>query len=50
MIFFYIVRVGGGYLSLAEFVDKYLPLELEKMERRDPVNIFAKNIAINKTI
>ena len=46
----FLVRVGGGYLSLEQFVDKYLPLELEKMERRDPVNIFTKNIAINKTI
>ena len=27
------VRVGGGYLSLDEFLDQYTPIELEKMER-----------------
>ena len=25
------VRVGGGYLSIEEFVDQYLPIEYEKM-------------------
>jgi Growth-Arrest-Specific Protein 2 Domain len=28
-----IVRVGGGFLSLSEFLDQNVPLELEKMAR-----------------
>ena len=28
------VRVGGGYLSIDEFIEKYTPLELEKLEGR----------------
>ena len=31
------VRVGGGYLSIDEFLDQYTPLELEKLERHDPM-------------
>lgn len=27
------IRVGGGYLSIDEFLDQYTPLELEKLER-----------------
>lgn len=30
------VKVGGGYLSVDEFLDQYTPAELSKMERRDP--------------
>ena len=33
-----IIRVGGGFLSIDEFLDQYTPIELEKMERRDPLN------------
>jgi hypothetical protein len=28
------VRVGGGYLSIEEFVAQYLPLELEKLNKK----------------
>ena len=28
-------RVGGGYLSIDEFVDQYLPIELEKCDKVD---------------
>ena len=31
------IRVGGGFLSIDEFLDQYTPAELEKLERRDPV-------------
>jgi len=31
------IRVGGGYLSIDEFLDQYTPLELEKYERNDPL-------------
>ncbi len=35
-----IVRVGGGYLSLDEFIDQYTPAELERLSWRDPVKRF----------
>ena len=31
------IRVGGGYLSIDEFLDQYTPTELEKLERKDPL-------------
>ena len=37
-------------MSLEEFVEKYTPLELEKMTRTDPVKVFSKNVAVNKAI
>jgi hypothetical protein len=27
----FVVRVGGGYLSIDEFLDQYTPVELEKL-------------------
>lgn len=27
------IRVGGGYLSIDEFIDQYTPTEMEKVER-----------------
>ena len=33
------VRVGGGYLSLEEFLDQYTPIEMEKITRTDPINL-----------
>jgi len=45
-----LVRVGGGFLSIEEFLDIYMPLELEKMMRKDPVRIFNQNVAVNKAI
>jgi hypothetical protein len=44
------IRVGGGYLSIDEFLDQYTPLELEKLERKDPLKRLAEKIAIQKTI
>uniref|UniRef100_A0A7S3S056 GAR domain-containing protein n=1 Tax=Strombidinopsis acuminata TaxID=141414 RepID=A0A7S3S056_9SPIT len=44
------VRVGGGYLSLDEFLDQYTPAELEKLERRDPLKRFSEKVAVQKTI
>jgi hypothetical protein len=31
------VRVGGGYLSIDEFLEQYTPTELEKLARQDPL-------------
>lgn len=40
------IRVGGGYLSIDEFLDQYTPAELEKLERKDPLKRFSEKIAI----
>ena len=45
-----IVRVGGGYLSIDEFLDIYTPMELEKVERNDPVKKFSEKVAVQKTL
>ena len=44
------IRVGGGYLSIDEFLDQYTPAELEKLERKDPLKKFSEKVAIQKTI
>ena len=44
------IRVGGGYLSIDEFLDQYTPVELEKLERKDPLKRFSEKVAIQKTI
>jgi hypothetical protein len=36
------VRVGGGYLSIDEFLDQYTPLELEKHARNDPLKRYSE--------
>ena len=40
----YPVRVGGGFLHLEEFLRINVPIELEKMAQRDPINVLTKNI------
>lgn len=40
------IKVGGGYLSIDEFLDLYTPAELEKLERRDPLKRFSEKVAI----
>ncbi len=40
------IRVGGGYLSLDEFLDIYTPQELERLERKDPLKKFSEKVAI----
>jgi hypothetical protein len=44
------IRVGGGYLSIDEFVDQYTPMEMERLERKDPVKRFNEKVAVSKTI
>jgi len=44
------VRVGGGYLSIDEFLDQYTPLEIERIGRRDPLRRFQEKVAIQKTL
>ena len=40
------IRVGGGYLSIDEFLDQYTPLELEKLERKDPLKRFSEKLVV----
>jgi len=44
------IRVGGGYLSIDEFLDQYTPAELEKLERKDPLKRFSDKVAVTKLI
>jgi len=44
------IRVGGGYLSIDEFLDQYTPGELEKLERKDPLKRFSEKVAIQRTL
>ena len=45
-----LIRVGGGYISIDEFLEQYTPLELEKLERRDPLKRFSEKLAMAKTL
>ena len=44
------IKVGGGYLSIDEFLDQFTPVELEKLERRDPLKRFSEKVVIQKTL
>ena len=44
------VRIGGGYLSIDEFIDQYTPTEVEKQLNRDPLMKFAQKVAVQKTV
>jgi len=44
------IRVGGGYMGIDTFLDQYTPIELEKLERRDPLRKFAEKLAIAKSV
>ena len=40
------IRVGGGFLSLDEFLDQYTPTELAALERKDPMRRLTDRIAL----
>ncbi len=44
------IRVGGGFLSIDEFLDQYTPAELDKVERKDPLKRFSERVAVQKTL
>lgn len=46
MLILSLVRVGGGYLSIDEFIDIYTPMELEKLDRNDPIKRFSEKVAV----
>lgn len=43
-----LIRVGGGYLSVKDFLKKYTDQELEKLERREAISKFHEKISIQK--
>ena len=45
-----LIRIGGGYMPIDEFLEQYTPLEMEKIERRDPQKRFAEKVALAKTL
>lgn len=40
------IRVGGGLLTLEDFLKNNASIELEKMVRGDPVNLLSTNMGI----
>jgi hypothetical protein len=44
------IRVGGGYLSIDEFLDQFTPTELSKLERKDPMRRFTEKVAVTKAV
>lgn len=44
------IKVGGGFLSIDEFLDQYTPVELERLERNDPLKRFSERVAVQKVL
>ena len=44
------IRVGGGYIGIDEFLDQYTAIELEKQERRDPLKKYAEKLVLKNTV
>ena len=40
------IRTGGGFMSIDEFLDCYTPDELAKLERRDPLKRFSEKLTM----
>ena len=38
------VRVGGGYMAIGEFIRTYTPLEIEKKNKKVPLNRFLQKL------
>ena len=39
-----LVRVGGGFMTVSEFIETYTPLEVNKIERRDVTRRFTHKL------
>lgn len=44
------IRVGGGYLSIEEFIDQYTPIEFEKLSRADSLKKLSDKVLISKAL
>ena len=45
-----LIRVGGGFLGIDEFLDQYTPDELAKIQQRDPLKRFSEKVALAKAV
>ena len=45
-----LVQVGGGNLTVDEFLDQYTPTELKVLERKDPLKRMNERVAVQKVI
>ena len=45
-----VIRVGGGYANIDEFLEQFTPKELEKLQRRDPLKRFSEKVALSKAM
>ncbi|EAS04485.1 hypothetical protein TTHERM_00616600 (macronuclear) [Tetrahymena thermophila SB210] len=45
-----LIRTGGGFIGLEEFLDLYTPSELEKYNRNDPLKVLNQNYSVNKKL
>lgn len=45
-----IIRVGGGYLTIDEFLDIYTPIELDKVDRKGTSKKVIEKMAIQRTL
>ena len=43
-----LIRVGGGYMGIDQFIQKYTQSEVDKIERRDAISRFQQKSAIQK--
>lgn len=41
-----LVRVGGGYIAIEEFINQYTDEEVEKIARRDVLHRFVQKAAV----
>ena len=44
------IKVGGGFLSIDEFLDQYTPAELDRLDRADPLRRFSEKVAVQKIV
>lgn len=45
-----IIRVGGGYLTIDEFLDIYTPIELDKIDKKSTSKRINETMAIQRTL
>ena len=44
------IKVGGGFLSIDEFLEQYTPAELDRLDRTDPLKRFSEKVAVQKML
>ena len=44
------IRVGGGYMTIDEFLDQYTHLEVQALERQDPMKALSDKIELSRCV